>query len=41
MENIYGLKEMEGLSSNLCRCTGYEEIGKAVKRAQNIENVVE
>lgn len=28
------------LSSNLCRCTGYEEIEKAVKRAQNHINVV-
>lgn len=34
-------KIREWLSSNLCRCTGYEEIGKAVKRAQNVENVVE
>lgn len=30
----------EWLSSNLCRCTGYEEIEKAVKRAQNHINVV-
>lgn len=27
----------EWLSSNLCRCTGYEEIKKAVKRAQNVK----
>ena len=26
----------EWLSSNICRCTGYEEIKKAVKKAQKI-----